>query len=858
MEVEAAPTRPHPETQRQGQAARRPSTVPLRQLLPLPQGADRLTVELDGTLVYNSGDCSAVIGVDLVTLDALAPDDQDFVCAAFTRLATSLAAGQRLQLLVESHPLDPAAAVGMARGFITTAHPVLAELAQYSLEHLRQEMQRKYVPDKRGYVLIGPAPEAALGLAGVMQGVTEAVGVSRGRREPDRYGLDAAVDDVLSICKEMGLGAERLRGRAVASLLWRCAHPGDDEPADLLAAPNLLDLLAPTTWREGFTDLQVGGVYTRSLYVLEPTDLTSPGWLDDLVSLDATMRLSWHVTGRDRDAERTRQLRRRTGFLTAAQARRLSDPDTEDAAVEAARLAEELLDPSAGIVATTLVLTLQAPDRATLDAATRRAKRVLRTRLAVPFGLGRGYQRRLWQSSLPFGVDVSRRQRRWHTYSVGNGLPYLAHSPGTRRGLPIGYTTQGGELVPLNLSDASLPTWAVVVTGRAGSGKTFLTQLFALHTLYEGGRATIIDRAGHYRTLIDLAGGVYIGLGKEAEPRGINLWALRPGESLKAKIQMVHAAHEIMLCHPGERLDRRVDAALERAIRQVYAAYQAEVDVGARDAAAYPLERDLVVCLDEMSQAADLTDAERDLYRLIRDSLHSYVGEGRYAHLVDRPTTVDLETRLLCWDVDGMDESQQPLLMYIIGYAMAQRAQNTYMRRHGAGRSARPPELLVIDEGWYIAKYSGAGRWLEDTARRTRHMGLRFVFTTQQLSDLINHPSAVAVFNAASLKCLFRQNDAQSASGLGVIEWLASRLQISLSEAKRLTQLGNGQMMLVREGKDGSYKRGLVDVQADDAAYWIFTSEPDYDVPAKLQAIEDAGGDTLQAIKTLVASGKRR
>lgn len=102
------------------------------------------------------------------------------------------------------------------------------------------------------------------------------------------------------------------------------------------------------------------------------------------------------------------------------------------------------------------------------------------------------------------------RARRWHSYSVGNGLPFLAHSPGMARGFPIGFTTRGRELVTVNLSDPSLPTWVAVITGRQGAGKTFLTQLLTLHTLYENGRAAIVDRAGHYRTLIDLVGGTYI------------------------------------------------------------------------------------------------------------------------------------------------------------------------------------------------------------------------------------------------------------------------------------------------------------------------------------------------------------
>ena len=423
-------------------------------------------------------------------------------------------------------------------------------------------------------------------------------------REPDRYGLDSAVDDIVSLCKAMGLGAQRLRGPDTARLLWRCVNPDSTPPDDLFATEDLAQALAPGDWQETFDDVRSGSIWTRSLYIIEPPDLTSPGWLDDLVSLDATVRLSWHLRGRDRDRERARQLRRRKTFAGLARGqlqRGLADLDTEGAGDEATVLAEDLLQAAIGIVSSTLIVTLQARDRASLDKMTSQAQRIIRTRLAAPLGRGRGHQRALWRASLPFGVDVSGRACRWHTTSIGNGLPFLAHSPGMPRGYPLGFTSRGGELVTIDLSDPSLPNWVITVLGRQGSGKTFLTQLLALLTLYQAGRVTVIDRAGHYRTLIDLQGGAYIAVGKEAQPRTFNLWDIRPGEDMRAKIEMVLAAHEIMLTRPGEALDPRAEAALERAIRHVYTQHQARQAAGDDDCPRFPLERDLVAYLAEAS-----------------------------------------------------------------------------------------------------------------------------------------------------------------------------------------------------------------------------------------------------------------
>lgn len=815
-------------------------------LLPLPRGADTIHVTPDGMIVYGDGQTRGVLRVSLTNLASLSQMEQEYTCGLFGRLATVLTAGQSLQVIVDSDPVAPEGVTAMMAELITTSHRSLRTLAQRSMTHLETELARKHVPDKSAYLLLGPPLERALGLAGALAGLREMIGME-GHREPDLYGADAALDDAASILSAMGLVAERLRGPDVVALLWRCTNPGQTDRTGLALGADLAHLLAPTTWVERFDHVQVGAIYTRSLLIMEPPDVTDAGWLDDMISLDVQYRLSWHLRGRDRDRERSRQLRQRKALRTLAVGHgQLTDLDSEGASLEAEHLAEEMVDTSVGIISSTMVLTLQAPDLAALDRATRKALRVIRTRYST-YGRGRGHQRALWRASLPYGVDVSRRARRWHSASIGNGVPYLSHSPGMPSGFPLGFTTRGGELVALDLSHASLPNWVAVVLGRQGSGKTFVTQLFTLWTLYQGGRATIIDRAGHYRALISLQGGTYVALGKDAAPPTINPWDLQPGEDLRRRIDTLLALHEIMLVRPGQELDYRIEAALERAIKAVYAWHAARQAEGVISDQSAPLERHLMWILEQQLRSTDLTDSERDVLRTLCDTLQPYVGDGRYAHILDRPTTLDLGTGLLCFDLDGLSERLYALTMFIVADAMARRARNTYDRQ-----GDRNPELLVIDEGWFLARYAGAGLWLEDMARRSRHMGLRFVFTTQQLSDLIDNPKAVGIINAASMKCLFRQQDARSGQGVNTIDWLASQLHISQAEARQTTQLRNGQMMLFREGKDGSYRRGVVDVWASPHEYWLFTSEPERDVPAKVAALQAHEGDVLAALDTLV------
>jgi len=567
-------------------------------------------------------------------LPSLDPYGQQRVTRAFGALAHGLAHGQALQVLIESRPLSPAAVLGVVGDQVTTADPVLRDVATATLSWLETEVARRHVPDLLGYVLVTPPPEKRGGLAGVTQELRSQLGLrsptsgAQAQALADRHGLDAAVDDVLTHLARADLVGSRLRRPETLSLLWRTAQPGLPQPADVGAATEtrtaavgginpdtvsgLAAALQPTWWRETRREVQhEGGVFTRSLYLLGPLEVSSPGALGDLIALECPYRLSWHLRGLENDRERARVLRKRKAAASAVRRAldrgRLPNLNDEDMALEAAELAQELRGAGDGLVQSTLVLTLEAPSLGALDAATRRALSVIRTRLGVEPGRGRGYQGPLWRASLPLGQNAARRRaKRWHTAVVGNCLPFLGNSPGTPTGLPLGFTARGHELVLLDLIHPSLATSVITVTGAAGSGKTFLLLRLALWTRLRGGRVTLVARADHFAPFVALCGGVYLAPGLAEDPPILNLWDLPRGVTPARAVETVVAAHEILLCNPGSELDPEVRSELDRAIAAVYARYGPGPLLGT----AAPRERDLVAELATRSQAPGGDDAQ--------------------------------------------------------------------------------------------------------------------------------------------------------------------------------------------------------------------------------------------------------
>ena len=211
---------------------------------------------------------------------------------------------------------------------------------------------------------------------------------------------------------------------------------------------------------------------------------------------------------------------------------------------------------------------------------------------------------------------------------------------------------------------------------------------------------------------------------------------------------------------------------------------------------------------------------------------------------------------MLVFDLDGLSPTLHALVMFMIAESVDRRAKRRGQRE---GRADVVRELLIVDEGWFLVKYAAAGAWIEELARRGRHWGLFLVFITQQLSDLVDDPTAATLFNAASVQMLFRQKDQRGADGEGGLSWLAEALGLSREETEQLGRLSGvrgeyTEMLLLRESKDAATaRRGVVQVFCHPLQYWLFTSEPLRDVPYRKRMIDALGGDVWAAVKACAA-----
>jgi type IV secretory pathway VirB4 component len=361
-----------------------------------------------------------------------------------------------------------------------------------------------------------------------------------------------------------------------------------------------------------------------------------------------------------------------------------------------------------------------------------------------------------------------------------------------------------------------------------------------------GARAFVIDRAGHYETLSRLVDGAQqIEIGAEASPYALNPWDVpEPAKVPREKIAFLIALHQVMM----GRLDGQQLGMLASGIRAVYGKAAA---LGSSPTESL-LREELRAQADD-AQKADAPEIAATL-RNLADQLSEYCGEGTYAYLLDRETTVPVDSPLVIFDTRTCPESQLQLVMFsIMEYVTGTVQRHWAAHRADAVKPGAPlflgRSMMLIDEAWHLIRRDETGEYANDLARRARHLGLALIVMSQQLSDFNTEYGKALVRNSAQ-QLLLAQNPQE-------IPFIAETVELSEREASELGRLktvkGRHAQMLWLNGARG---HGKVTLRVGPTEYWAFTSDPT-EVAIRDETIAQHDGNVWAAIHTLAQRGTR-
>ena len=537
--------------------------------------------------------------------------------------------------------------------------------------------------------------------------------------------------------------------------------------------------------------VRVGDAARRTVAVVGYPHEVRLGWLEPVVTHPGPVDVSVHIEPVPTKLASERLRRQLSKFESSrrldSSRGRLADPDLEAAAEDARELAHRLARGQGRLFSLGLYATVRGTDAEDAAVEAERLRSVMDSLLleAVPttFRSLEG-----WLTTLPLGLDLLRMRRTVDTEALAAGFPFASAEP----------SEGGGVLWGLNSRTGGLVTWDrfaqanhnAVLLARSGAGKSYLTKLELLRSLYRGVETVVVDPDDEYARLCEAVGGITIRLGAA----GVRLNPLDltdDPEVLDRRVMFMHTLVAVLL---GRALDAPERACLDRSLLAAYAAKGITGDPRTHRRPA-PVLADVASALEADTDAAGPALAER---------LRPFVS-GSHRHLFDGPTTTSPDGHLVVFSLRDLPEETKGAGILLVLDAVW---------RTVADPSRRVQRQVVVDEGWWLMREEAGARFLFRLAKGARKHWCGLTVTTQDAADVLGSDLGAAVVSNAATQVLLRQSPQAMPA-------LADAFRLSEGEQRFLLSARRGEGLLLG-GTDRVAFRSL----ASPAEHRLVTTDP--------------------------------
>jgi conjugal transfer ATP-binding protein TraC len=558
----------------------------------------------------------------------------------------------------------------------------------------------------------------------------------------------------------------------------------DERPKELaltFGEQDQVDALSYEGLEEQQDYLCIDGYYIRTLFVSGYPFVASSGWLDSLIHFNHNADISYHIHEVDAlqalpqlrrkitELESTRRAKMQKGAIIGSD---LTDP--LDSAIE---LRDKILRGQEKLFQMSVYVSLRADSLEELNKVTKMLENALSARLFT-IKTARYQQLEGLQSILPRAEDVLGQKRNLDSSSAALAFPFMSSELVQEDGILYGVNNSNNSLVILDRF--SLNNANSIVFAQSGSGKSYATKVEILRQLMQGTKVIVIDPEREYKNLTESVNGTYIKLSAKSNEK-INPFDLattaHTSEQLSQHIQDLTEVISLM----AGGLSQKERAAVDKAIINAYKE--------AKDGVA-PL----------------LSDLHKELHALgqleLNEKLDKYL-TGSLAGVLNRPTNIKLDNRLVVFDIKDLDESLRQIMMMII----ANFVQNQV--------KAKPEKrILVIDEGWLLLEHEESARFVAGLVRRARKYYLGVSIISQQANDFLKSDYGRAIASQSSLRILMHQDTT-------TIKHVASEFNLSEYEADYLLTCGRGEALIIAD-----QNHVAVTIRASEKEHPLITTNP--------------------------------
>ena len=536
--------------------------------------------------------------------------------------------------------------------------------------------------------------------------------IERGRREHEDLVAEfrSLMSGVEATLQSTGMTLSRMSGDDLFLEIKRALHPLGNDQAPYRRSDTSVTYksarsqIANVNIEDELDEyLKVGGLLYSFISLKDLPDATFPGVLRELVVIDFPIVIAAEIVLPDQ-AKSVKQYKSRLRKMTAAQKDihggfRLN-VDAQVAEHQLIKVLQDLIASSLKSCQMSVTIAIRTSRPACNRMETEQAERILadrRQRVLHAIGRMNGArgipetlaQKRFFFSSLPGQGETNKRELDVLTLHAADLLPVEMPWRGTPNSPLMLFETPYRQLIPFSPFDSTLGDANLLIMAKSGAGKTFMTQGFLLMMARAKPLISILERGDSYEPLVQLMGGRVINVDLDGRET-LNPWDLPVGETTASNEKtafLKNLTRHMIGESPGSDtalLDNVLTDAIPRVYKRCAIRYSNPI----------PTFNDL---REELANWRDAEKMQRtmDEARLAAIKLRSWTGEsGIYANLFDRPTTMQLDSDWLFFNVEGLssDPRLETAMSMLVASAMASRA---------TGKSGRP-SITILDECWFL------------------------------------------------------------------------------------------------------------------------------------------------------------
>ena len=349
---------------------------------------------------------------------------------------------------------------------------------------------------------------------------------------------------------------------------------------DTLAAINqaantsLRDMIAPAAIGIEPKGLIMGGLRTRSFFIMSYPRYLNDNWFSPIINLDKVFDVGIHITPQD-TTRVMNELQHKVAevesqLILKEEKGQTRDPQLETAFKDIEDLRDSLMQAEEKMYEVGVYITIYGNDDSELDKVENEIKNILESKL-IQFRPALFQESEGLFSSLPLGIDPVGQVTKLNTTPLSSIFPFVSFDLTSNNGIMYGVNRHNGSLIIFDRF--SLENYNSIIFAKSGSGKSYTTKLEILRTLMFDTEVIIIDPEREYEYLTEAVGGRYFDISLTSSHH-INPFDIphmgtdeSPSDVLRSNIVNLVGLFRVML----GGLTPEEDALVDQAVGETYA-----------------------------------------------------------------------------------------------------------------------------------------------------------------------------------------------------------------------------------------------------------------------------------------------